>query len=359
MLTFNVISKHGKLLRMKFLVLGLFSVIYSFTDCFSQGHLLKDEYTFMFYNSENLFDPENDSLKNDDEFTYAGARRWHFGRLRDKANRLAKVILAAGEWNAPILVGLCEVENYQVLEVLVKQTPLGKYGFKIVHKDSHDARGIDVALIYRPELFKPFGYKAIPVIDPLNSRFKTRDILQVSGVLNNCDTLHVFVNHWPSRYGGLMETLRYRSLAAGVLKNSIHELFAIYPKAKIVCMGDFNDSPVDDSLLKVLKAEKTDHPDVEGEMINLSFPWMSRSVQTLKNRYSWQVFDQWIVSDYFIQNSDCLKLLQAKIFDAAFLLEADKKYGGVKLKRTYVGFKYQDGFSDHLPVLLKFQMVNR
>lgn len=156
-----------------------------------------------------------------------------------------------------------------------------------------------------------------------------------------------------------METIHYRNLAAGVLKNAIRDLYAAHPSAKIICMGDFNDTPEDESLSKVLKAGKTDHPELEGELINLSFPWMTRPVQTLKHQYSWQVFDQWIVSDYFLQNSQCLKFLKAEIFDPPFLLEADKKFGGVKPKRTYVGFKFQDGFSDHLPVLLKFQMAIR
>lgn len=343
---------------MKHFVLVLLIFFNCMYICFPQRSHLNDEFTFMFYNSENLFDSDNDSLTQDDEFTFEGNRRWNTGRFRDKANRLAKVILAAGQWNAPILVGLCEIESYQVLEGLVKHTPLSNYGLKFIHKDSPDSRGIDVALIYRPELFKPFDYKAIPVADPLNPKFKTRDILQVSGILNNCDTIHIFVNHWPSRYGGLMETVRYRRLAAGILKKSVNDLFMIYSKAKILCTGDFNDSPEDDSLAKVLKTQKTDHPDIRGEMINLSSKWMSRPVQTLKNLYSWQVFDQWIVSDYLIDNSNCLKFLKAEIFDAAFLLEPDKKYGGLKPKRTYVGFKYQEGFSDHLPVLLKFQMGN-
>lgn len=343
---------------MKLLVLCLLPLFYCLTECYSQGIKLNDEYTFMFYNTENLYDPANDSIKGDDEFTPQGVRRWNYGRLRDKCNRLSKVILAAGQWNTPILVGLCEIENQEVLERLVKQTPLNKQEFKIIHKDSPDERGIDVALLYRPELFKPFHYKAIQVVDPLNAKFKTREILQVSGILNNCDTIHVFVNHWPSRYGGLMETNRLRSLAAGVLKQSIMELFGKYPKAKIVCMGDFNDTPEDESLFKVLNARKIDDPELKGEMINLSFQWMSRSVQTLKNNYSWQVFDQWIVSDYFMENSNCLTFLGANIFDASYLLEPDIKYGGVKPKRTYVGFKYQDGFSDHLPVLLKVRLAN-
>jgi hypothetical protein len=342
---------------MKLLVLGIILLLYSIPDSFSQGARLNDEYTFMFYNTENLYDSYNDSLTNDDEFTPAGDRRWNFDRLKDKCNRLAKVILAAGKWNTPVLVGLCEIENQQVLDRLVNQTPLSKYGLKVIHKDSPDERGIDVALLYRPDLFVPFRFKAIPVTDPQNPKFKTREILQVSGILNHCDTIHVFVNHWPSRYGGLMETFRLRSLAAEVLGKSIHELYGIYPKAKIICMGDFNDTPEDESLSKVLKGMKADDPTIKGELINLSFPWVSRPIQTLKNKYSWQVFDQFIVSDYFLENSKCLKFLGAEIFDAEFLLEPDIKYGGVKPKRTYVGFKYQEGFSDHLPVLLKVQLA--
>lgn len=343
---------------MKHSVLGLLLFQLIIANSFSQEIKMSDEYTFMFYNVENLFDCENDSLTQDDEFTPDGDRRWNFSRFHEKADRLAKVILAAGKWNPPVFAGLCEVEGQQALEVLTKQTPLRNYNYKIIHKDSPDERGIDVALIYRPDLFVPIDYQAILVSDPHNPEFKTRDILLVSGILNNCDTLHVFVNHWPSRYGGIMETIQYRKLAARILKNAIQKLFAKNPKANIICMGDFNDTPEEESLSGVLKAAKTDNPELKGEMVNLSSEWMSRPLQTLKNLYSWQVFDQFIVSDYFIEKSKCIKFQTAEIFDAAFLLEPDKKYGGLKPKRTYVGFKYQDGFSDHLPILVRYKLAN-
>jgi len=344
---------------MKYLAFGSLLLFLTFTDCYSQKVKPEEDVTFMFYNTENLFDSDNDSLTSDDEFTPEGDRRWNISRLRNKANRVAKVILAAGGWNAPAIVGLCEIESHEVLDLLVRQTPLSAYRYKIIHKDSPDPRGIDVAFIYRPELFKPFDYKAIALKDPLNPTFKTRDILRISGILNNWDTLHIFVNHWPSRYGGLMETIGFRKMAAETLDQSIQELFAIYPKAKIICMGDFNDSPQDESLNVVLKAGKTDHRELPGEMINLSFDWITFPIQTLKNMYSWQVFDQWIVSDYLIGNTIGMKFTGAEIFAASFLLEPDKKYGGVKPKRTYVGFKHQEGFSDHLPILLKCRMDDR
>ena len=324
----------------------------------SQENRLNNEFTFMFYNTENFFDCENDSLTNDEEFTAIGDRRWTPGRLYAKSERLGKVILAAGKWNPPVFVGLCEIENLQVLEKLTGIAPLNKYNYKIVQKDSPDERGIDVALIYRPDLFKPIDYLSIPVVDPDDRSFKTRDILRVSGVLNKCDTLHVFVNHWPSRYGGIMETMKYRSLAAETLKKAIQELRSGFQQAKIICMGDFNDGPKNESISRVFEAKESDNPEIKDEMIDLSSAWLSDPVQTIKSQYVWETFDQWIVSDYFLENKGCLKFLKAEIFKAGFLMEPDVKFGGVKPKRTYIGYKYQEGFSDHLPVLLKFQMLN-
>ena len=309
----------------------------------------------MFYNTENFFDNENDSASRDDEFIPEADRRWSESRMHSKAERLGKVILAAGKWNPPVFVGLCEIENLAVLELLSNLAPLSKYHYKIVHKDSPDERGIDVALIYRPEIFHPFQYQAIPVVDPSDPNFKTRDILMVSGLLNGCDTLHIFINHWPSRYGGIMETQKFRILAATILKVNIQRLYKAYKNPKIICVGDFNDSPKDDSIEKILDAKKTNHPEEDGELINLSFPWTSKSVKTIKHQFTWEVFDQWIVSDYFLEENVCFDFSSADIFDADFLLQPDTKFGGVKPKRTYSGFKYMGGFSDHLPIVLRIK----
>jgi hypothetical protein len=325
-------------------------------NSFCQENLLKNEFTLMFYNTENFYDSEKDTLTRDDEFTAQGIRRWTPGRMHKKAERISKVIVAAGKWNSPVLVGLCEIEDLHVLELLTQTAPLKKYHYKIVHKDSPDIRGIDVALLYRPDLFRPFDYNAIPVIDPNNWSFKTRDILQVSGVLMDCDTLHVFVNHWPSRYGGIMETIRYRKLAAETLKEAVGHMRSRIPSAKIVCMGDFNDTPTDESIAVYLGAKEADDPAIKGELVNLSFGWQANPVKTIKSQYKWEVFDQYIVSDNFLENKGCIRFLNAEIFDAGFLLEPDIKFGGVKPKRTYVGYKYREGFSDHLPVLLRVQM---
>lgn len=336
-------------------VLLVFFTSFTLTNGFCQKVLAKREFTFLFYNTENFFDCENDPLTNDDEFTPSGNRRWTPARLRAKTERLAKVIATAGKWNPPAFVGLCEVENITVLDLLVNSSPLKKNDYRIILKESADERGIDVAFIYRPDLFKPFNYQSFPLVDPSDQLFRTRDILLVSGVLNAKDTLHVFVNHWPSRYGGLMETVRYRKLAANKLKEAIENLYLHYPKARIICMGDFNDEPNDVSLKEVLGAipDRNSFPD--GKMINLSAAWSSCSVKTLKNQYIWQIFDQWIVSDYFLENRSGLRFLEAKILDDHFLLEPDLKFGGFKPKRTYVGFTYQEGFSDHLPIVLRVE----
>lgn len=338
---------------MKCLIAGfLFTISISFV--FAQDKNRGNEFSLMFYNVENFFDCVEDSLVNDDEFTPTGDRKWSFSRFNAKADRLAKVILAAGKWNPPALVGLCEVENQNALEMLTRQTPLRNYNYKIIHKDSPDERGIDVALIYRPDLFRPLNYQAIPLTDPEDLSFRTREILLVSGVLFDCDTIHVFVNHWPSRYGGVMETIKYRKLAAHVLKAAVQNLLSKYSNPNIICMGDFNDTPEDESIMQSLNAVEKDDSAIDGELVNLSYAWMKKPVQTLKNMYSWLVFDQLIVSDFLLGGTHCFENLSAEIFDTPFLLETDKKYGGVKPKRTYVGFKYQEGFSDHLPVLLRF-----
>ena len=237
-----------------FIFVCIFLLIAS--SLFGQKHSAETEFSFMFYNVENLFDCVNDSLTNDDEFTPEGTRNWTTFKLYEKLDRLSKVILAAGKWNPPVVVGLCEVENRNVLEMLVNNAALKKNGYKIIHKDSPDERGIDVAFLYRPDLFRPFDYQNIPVLDTLDGNFKTREILLVSGVINGCDTLHFFVNHWPSRYGGIMETAGYRKRAAATLRKTITRLNEEYSHPLIVCMGDFNDQPSDESLALILGKAK-------------------------------------------------------------------------------------------------------
>jgi endonuclease/exonuclease/phosphatase family metal-dependent hydrolase len=144
-------------------------------------------------------------------------------------------------------------------------------------------------------------------------------------------------------------------MAAMTLKTSIQKVLSQQSKAKVVCMGDFNDTPADESLTTVLEAKQSD-TDKHGELINLSAPWTSYDIQTIKSKYRWEVFDQFIVSDYFLTPNECCQFKDSEIFKAPFLLEPDISYGGVKPKRTYIGYRYNNGFSDHLPVLLRFSL---
>ncbi len=337
---------------MKFLSFFLCSLVFLVSQVYGQNRT----FTILFYNTENFFDCENDTTKSDEEYLANADRNWTPQRFHLKAERLAKVIVAAGKWDAPLLVGLCEIENRDVLEALVKTDPLTGIHYKIIQQDSPDPRGIEVALLYRSDLFHPFDYKVIPVNDTQNPKFRTRDILKVVGTLGNNDTLTVYVNHWPSRYGGIMETQRYRAMAARILRAAIDNDLSENSNRKIVCMGDFNDTPTDQSIDGQLEAKPLQTAK-SNQLINLSANWLTNDILTIKSKYRWEIFDQFIVSSGFMNSKHGILYLNAEIFKESFLLEKDFTYGGVKPKRTYQGFKYHNGFSDHLPIVLHFQLT--
>ena len=307
----------------------------------------------VFYNTENLFDPFDDSLTNDNEYTPLGMRGWTYKKFQKKLINISKVFLGIGGWEAPEIIGMCEVENSFVLYKLITDTPLSKIGYKIIHKDSPDPRGIDVAMIYRPDKFKPVMYKAIPIRFPNDPNGRTRDILYVKGLVMGKDTLHVLINHWPSRYGGYAATRPKRAFVASVLRHTTDSLMQAVPNARIVIMGDFNDEPTDESITKVLLARSDsahlDSTDLFNMMYRLSGNWRSGSN---KFRENWSLIDQIIVSSALLHNRSGLyaNASGAHIYNAPFLLMEDKTYFGEKPFRTYLGPRYLGGFSDHLPV---------
>ncbi|MBN1926022.1 MAG: endonuclease [Prolixibacteraceae bacterium] len=310
-------------------------------------------FKFMFYNVENLFDTYDDPEKDDEEFLPSGERYWDYERYNRKLTRISQVIMAAGQGQLPAIIGLCEIENRFVLEQLLSQTPLGKMGYKIVHKESPDQRGIDVALLYMTEVFKPFFYYAIPVTKPTDTLFKTREILHVKGIIEN-DTLNVIVNHWPSKFGGVAETIPLRALAAKTLRNYSDSLLAINPDSKILIMGDFNDSPFDVSLSEILGAKPAEELQAKTGLYNLSYKKAQKGTGSSKYQGKWAMIDQMIVSGTLLTGKGLQVTGQGfQIFSPDFLLEKDKTYTGQKPFRTYTGLKYNDGFSDHLPVMLE------
>jgi hypothetical protein len=312
----------------------------------------------MFYNVENLFDTQNDPEKDDDEFLPEGSRHWTGTRFFQKINHISQVIMAAGEDNFPTVVGLCEIENQSVLESLLFRTQLGKLGYQIIHKESPDKRGIDVALLYRKTLFKPIIYEAIPVKNPNDNQFKTRDILYVKGIMRT-DTIHFFINHWPSKSGGIGATKPLRALAASTLRVKTDSLLNLNKQSNIVIMGDFNDSPSDVSIKEVLGAKSPDEIINSNSLYNLALPLAKKGKGTNKYNGKWSLIDQIIVSGNLI-NVGKLKPSAGsfQIFSPDFLLENDEANLGKKPFRTYSGFKYNGGFSDHLPVLIDLYFKN-
>ncbi len=322
---------------------------------------LKERYLrIMFYNVENLFDTENDSLINDEEFLPKGARFWTKHKYYTKLNKIATTIVSVGGWSPPQIVGLCEIENRKVLDDLCKRTGLKNLKYRIIHKESPDKRGIDLALLYQKDSFKPHSYKAIQITFPFSKGTTTRDILYVKGVAKNDDTLHIFANHWPSRWGGQLESERKRIHVAKILRNEVDSIFKNNQNAKIVIMGDFNDYPNNKSIKEVLKARENFASPISSELYNLStYIERKQNIGSHKHKADWGVLDQIIVSGALLNAKSGLKSAKenASIFSADFLLIDDETYTGKKNFRTYLGYKYIGGYSDHLPVILDLENI--
>jgi endonuclease/exonuclease/phosphatase family metal-dependent hydrolase len=299
-----------------------------------------DKIRVVFYNVENLFDVLNDSLKMDDEFTPEGEKRWTYGRYKTKLSNIYKVLIAIGGWEPAGIIGLCEVENYRVLADLVDKTPLSQLNYQIIHKESADFRGIDVALLYRREVFRPIEYEPIPVQGKSPDEWFSREILYVKGVVFETDTVHLFVNHWPSRSGGQARSAPRRIYAASVLREWTDSLFRYEKNPKIIIMGDFNDNP-DDKSMQVLTGG-------ESGLVNLMTGLYKKGQGTLAHTdtfMQWHLFDQIIVSSPIADGSN-LSVDEVTIFSPDWL--KDKKTG--RPFRTYQGPVYIGGYSDHFPV---------
>ena len=328
-------------------------------QCQSQSQTQQgvDYLRMMFYNVENYFDTVDDPRTNDNVFLPDGSMRCTQKRYNEKRDNIFRVIANVGEWDPPALVGLCEIENRDVLENLIKNTPLAKYPYSIVHKDSPDQRGIDCALLYRSDYLKCTGQQFIRVRFSDNRR-RTRDILYATFSTNQGDTLHVFVNHWPSRLGGQRQSDPNRMLAASYLREKIDSIFTRNSMANIVITGDFNDGPLDKSLISGLQALSDTAQAKPSALFNLSAYKMNEPIGTLKYQGKWFVFDQIIVSGGLLRGTLRTEVDNHQIFKADYLFEPDERYKGVKPFRTYIGLRYNNGFSDHLPVYLDIHINN-
>ena len=310
------------------------------------------------YNVENFFDCVHDSLTNDTEFTPTGIRGWTYAKYKKKQANIAKVITAVGGWDAPELVGLCEVECRKCLIDLTHYSGLKNLRYRFLHHESPDPRGIDVALLYQPHAFKPIHDEAIPIHFPNAPHSRTRDILFASGIIPTGDTLHVFVCHFPSRLEGELESEAKRLFVASVLRSKVDSLFSSTSRPKIVIMGDFNDFPTNKSIQEVLKARPLSDSISDGNLYNMVYKLHAEGKGSNKHSGDWGALDQIIVSGILLNSNTGFytRQVDAHFFDADFLLEDDKTYLGKQAFRTFVGMKYQEGFSDHLPVYADFRI---
>ncbi|OXA89449.1 endonuclease/exonuclease/phosphatase family protein [Flavobacterium hercynium] len=330
-------------------------------------------HTIAFYNLENLFDTINDPATRDDEWTPNGAQNWTNEKYQKKLSNLSKVLSEIGtseNTNAASLIGVAEIENRGVLEDLIKQPNLQHLDYGIVHFDSPDKRGIDVALLFRKKYFRPNSYSSIPLFifknkndnkkdtsEDLeteqektiqNNRVFTRDQLLVTGFLEN-EEISIIVNHWPSRSGGEKASSIYREEAGKLNKKIIDSLQRINPNAKIITMGDFNDGPYNKSIKTALGAKAKKADVTEFGIFNPFEAMFYKGMGTLAFRDSWDIFDQIIITEPFISpDFSSFKFWKAGIFNKPYLIQTTGKYKGYPLRHTL----NEVGFSDHFAVYL-------
>lgn len=308
--------------------------------------LLASLLTLVELNCENLFDCQHDSLKNDTEFLPEAGRKWTKSKYWHKLDQITKEIVACGGDTAtfplPDLIALCEVENDSVMRDLTKRSALHNAGYEYFITDSPDERGIDVALLYHRFSFAPLNHRSIR-IRLVEGMRPTRDILYVSGLILSGDTLHIFVVHAPSRYGGERQSQNFRMAVAEQLCMAIDSVRAVSPQANIIVTGDFNDG-ANNASLTVYRERASLH----------NATAYATGTHGAKGTYHYK--GKWESIDHVLVSSPLLShVAEAFVFDAPFLLSEEKRYGGVKPRRTYPSYNYDSGgFSDHLPLVVRF-----
>ena len=305
----------------------------------------------VFYNTENLFDTRNDTLTADDDFTPRGKQHWNRERYTRKLLNISKVLSSLGAGKFPLLIGLSEVENRGVVSDLVNKTVLADGNYGIVHADSPDARGIDVALLYRKDSFRLLHNAFLPV--RLKSGETTRDILYCEGISAPNDTLHVFVCHFPSMRGGEAKSEWKRVKAASVVRQKVDSIQDIHPRAMILILGDLNGR-ANTSAQKTLKTRNPESGTIESEnFYNTGYYLLGKNYGSYRYKGEWQTLDHIIVSGNLLNGEAGLQVSRRMgIYDADFLLEEERGTFGVRPKPTYRGPHYIGGYSDHLPVFI-------
>lgn len=329
-------------------------------------------HTVAFYNLENLFDTIRDERIYDEEWTPKGERSWGSKKYQQKLENLSRAISEIGtdeNPNMPTVIGVSEIENRTVLEDLVKMPKLQKAGYGIVHFDSPDRRGIDVALLYQTKYFKPTSSKNVPlyIYDKNDPKYKdsnngkgkriyTRDQLLVTGLLDG-EEMHFIVGHWPSRSGGEKKSSPNREAAAALNKNIIDSLYQINPQAKVFTMGDFNDGPYNKSVKNVLNAKEKRNDVKKGGLFNPLYQLYKEGHGTIAYRDAWDIFDQIIISEPLLSKDyTTYRYWKVGIFNKPFLVQKSGQYKGYPLRNQLSG---EPGFSDHFPVYIYLIKENK
>ncbi len=308
-----------------------------------------------FYNVENLFDTDDDPITNDSQFLPNGDYQWTPERYQTKLENLSKVIsLIAKEKGGVALLGLSEIENEKVMNDLVQTEKLKPFNFGVVHHDSPDRRGVDVGLIYQKDRFRVLGQKAYE-LKTNDTNFITRDQLLITGIIDGTDTLHIIVNHWPSKIGGEKLSMPKRIAAALLSRHIADSLMAVNPLAKVIIMGDLNDNPNSKSITEYLKAKHKISELMINDLYNPMWKLYRDGIGSYAYRDSWDMIDNIIISYGLVNPPEgSYKYSGVDIFRAGFLLTPSGSFIGYPY-RTYAGGSYIGGYSDHLPVFITIQ----
>ena len=341
----------------KTLITLLFTFLVTNTQCQTQ----KDSLFIAFWNLENLFDTVDDPLVNDEEFLPDGDKQWTEDRLDKKMYNLSRIIRMMNNGKGPDIMGFCEVENQQALDIMVNKY-LSDCNYSIAYIESPDNRGIDNGLIFKDDKYELLNLQADTV--HLDDDWPTRLIFGVNLLTDSDEQITVFVNHWPSRGGGQIESESKRIAAAKTLRNAVDRIFSINNKANIFIIGDFNDDPVNESVISGLNA----HPIIcdslptdfemnsDAELFNLSYQAFEDGEGSFKYRDTWNMLDQVIVSGSIIVGDDIRYICNSfEVYKPQFIVTQSGQYQGAPFP-TYGGKKYLGGYSDHFPVIAKFQM---
>ena len=315
-------------------------------------------YKVVFYNLENLFDIHDDPETHDEEFLPKGVKKWNAKKYQMKLTNMERVLfdIAAINRDYPIVIGVSEIENRSVLEDLISQPKLKGANYRICHYDSPDARGVDVAFLYRADVFKLQGSDNIKLVVDELPNFKTRDLVVMWGTIED-EPFYFLVSHWPSRLGGKEASQFKRDACAKQIRGIKDSLLAANPATKVVVMGDFNDDATDASLVKTMGAKGKTEELVKGDFFNPYFQMLRAGYGTLAYQDAWNLFDNICVTENLVNAEDGkLRIIKGdkfygNIFTRPYMIQQEGQYKGYPL-RTFVTNNFQNGFSDHFPVYI-------